>query len=229
MAGDLYLLARKKITHIQAGAIRKTIMKGIVLKTLLMVLSMVALSANAALISREFKGNDCSGYFGTGFDSCTVFINEAGERIELSPVIAKFGGDLTLSETNDTLFPSVTGDEFSFSNTTASNKTGDWSYTPGQNDPGVRYWATKAGGNFLLFWEVDDSALLSGGACDVADFYTLSCLDAAMIVSASDWTTPDDKELSHITFYDTAVIPVPAAAWFFASAIAGLLGARRQR
>ena len=99
-------------------------------------------------VSRDFSGNDCSGYFGTGFDSCTIFVNDNGERIEISPVIAKYNGDLSLSETNGTEFPSIGGTEFSFSKTTAGNKTGDWDYTPGTGDPGVRYWASKAGNNF---------------------------------------------------------------------------------
>lgn len=188
-------------------------------------------SVNAALIEREFHGNDCSGYFGTGFDSCTIFVNDMGEVIELSPVIAKYNESLSLSETNDTLFPSVDGSEYSFSNTSSQNKTGTWSYVQGAGDPGTRYWATKAGPRFLLHWEVDDSELLAGGACDVTDYYTLSCLAAAQVVSSGDWTTPRDKSLSHITFYDTSttVVPVPAAVWLFASGLIGLLGIARRR
>ncbi len=203
-------------------------MNTFILRSVVVALALVSFSASAATISREFSGNDCSGYFGTGFDSCTIFVNDNDERIELSPVIAKFGGDLVLSETNDTIFPSVDGSEFGFANTTAENKTGDWTYTQGADDPGVRYWATKAGSNFLLFWEVDDAAIASGGACDVADVYALDCLDAALVVDAASWSTPDNKELSHITFYDTAVIPVPAAVWLFGSAL-GMLGWTRRR
>ena len=201
----------------------------------LLVLALgVAVQANAATVSRSFSGNDCSGYFGQGFDSCTVFVNSGGEDIELSPVIAKYGGDLTVSETNGTVFPSIDGTEFSFSNTTTDNKTGTWTYTQGAGDPGVRYWATKAGPDFLLFWEVDDAAVAGGGACDVTDVYTLACLQEALVVTESDWTTPDNKELSHITFYDTSVtptggeIPIPAAVWLFGSGL-GLLGWMRRR
>ncbi len=185
--------------------------------------------AQSAVITRDFSGNDCSGFFGTGFDTCTIFVNDDGDDIELSPVIAKFNGDLSLDETNGTVFPSVDGSEFGFSNTTASNKTGTWSYNSGTGDPGVRYWATKAGPNFTLFWEVDDAAILSGGACDVADVYTLSCLDIAQVVSTGDWTTPSNKSLSHITFYDTGVVPVPAAVWLFGSGLLGLVGVARRR
>lgn len=188
-------------------------------------------SALSAVVSRDFSGNDCSGYFGTGFDSCTIFINSNGEKIELSPVIAKYGSDLTLSETNGTVFPSVDGTEFSFTNTTTSNKTGTWNYTPGAGDPGTRYWATKAGNNFRLFWEVQSSAVASGGACDVTDVYTLGCLNEALTTTTGDWTTPSNKSLSHITFYDTGttVVPVPAAVWLFGSGLLGLAGVARRK
>jgi len=186
------------------------------------------LQANAATVSREFQGNDCSGYFGTGFDSCTIFVNSMGERIELSPVIAKFEEDLSLDEVNNTVFPSVDGSEFSFSDPVPENVTGTWNYTPGIDDPGVRYWATKAGDSFLLFWEVDDAAVASGGVCDGSDVYVLECLDAALVVDTHSWSTPDGQELSHITFYDTAVIPVPAALWLFGSAL-GMMGWMRRK
>ncbi len=184
-----------------------------------------------SVISRDFSGNDCSGFFGTGFDSCTIFVNDNGVRIELSPVIAKYGGDLSLSETNGTVYPSIDGSEFSFSNNIApDNKTGTWDYNPGIDDPGVRFWATKAGPNFKLFWEVSDAA--AAGVCNVVDTYTLGCLNEALVVATGDWTTPDNKELSHITFYDSedpVVIPVPAAVWLFGSGLLGLVGIARRK
>lgn len=198
------------------------------LKIFLFCLFGVALQANAATVSREFSGNDCSGYFGTGFDSCAVFVFSDDKKIELSPVIAKFNEGFSLSDANGTLFPSVDGTEFNFSNTSSGNKTGTWDYTPGVDDPAVRYWSAKAGPKFLLFWEVADAAVQTGGACDVPDVYTLNCLDIALAVDTGDWTTPDNKSLSHITFYDTAVVPLPAAAWLFGSGL-GLLGWMRRK
>ena len=74
-----------------------------------------------------------------------------------------------------------------------------------------------------------DAAVAAGGACDAVDVYTLDCLAAAMIRSSGSWTTPENLELSHITFYDTAVVPIPAAVWLFGSALAGLGFTRRRR
>ena len=179
-------------------------------------------------MSREFSGNDCSGYFGTGFDSCAVFVYSGDEKIELSPVIAKFNEGFSLSDVNSTLFPSVDGTEFNFNSLSSGNKTGTWDYTAGVDDPGVRYWSAKAGPKFLLFWEVADAAVQTGGACDVPDVYTLNCLNIALAVDTGDWTTPNNKSLSHITFYDTAVVPLPAAAWLFGSGL-GLLGWMRRK
>jgi len=199
-------------------------------------------AANAVTISRDFSGNDCSGFFGSPFPACTIFVNDGGVDIELSPVIAKYDWDddgfgnheITQIETNDTVFPSVDGTEYSFSNVTTTDeaKTGDWDYSPAGADPGTRYWAVKAGDQFRLYWDVDASAIASGGACDVADLYVLGCLDAANVVTSGDWDTAGGltagKGLSHITFYDTEIIPIPAAAWLFGSAL-GLLGWMRRR
>jgi hypothetical protein len=65
-------------------------------------------TAHSATVSVLFdKENDCSGYFGSGFDSCNIFVNDAGTNIQLSPVIAKYKTNLTLDEANNTVFPSV--------------------------------------------------------------------------------------------------------------------------
>jgi len=209
----------------------------------LMLAAIVPLgAANAVTVSRDFSGNDCSGFFGSPFPACTIFVNDNGVDIELSPVIAKYDWDddgsgsnhvITQIEVNDTVFPSVDGSEYSFSNVTTGDeaKTGDWDYTPAGADPGTRYWAVKAGNQFRLYWDVDAGAVAAGGACDVADLYVLGCLDAANLVSSGDWDTAGGltagKGLSHITFYDTA-IPVPAAVWLFGSAL-GLLGWMRRK
>lgn len=203
-------------------------------------------SASAAnlVVSKIFSGNDCAGYFGKSFEACNVFINSNGTKIELSPVIAKFetvGKQQTLVgaklETNKSLYPSVDGTEWTFTNVHSDqSKTGTWTYTPGTNDPGIKYWATKAGNNFKLFWEVEKSAVASGGACSGADKYTLACLQAALLVKSGIWDTPGGKGLSHITFYNTKVphvvesVPEPttaAALGLFALSSLGLLNKKK--
>lgn len=183
-------------------------------------------AATTTTISRDFGGNDCSGFFGTGFDACTIFINDNGERIEISPVIAKWDVEEGSWETNS-LYPTIDGTEF-------SPVANPWTYTPDDAaDPYIRYWATKAGPDFRLAWTVDDSAVAAGGVCDVADIYTLDCLNAALTVNSGDWSTPGGKNLSHITFYDSeapvTVVPVPAAVWLFGSGLLGLAGIARKR
>jgi hypothetical protein len=187
------------------------------------------------VITETFSGNDCAGFFGSGFDSCTIFINEAGQKIELSPVIAKFNQDLLLEEANNTVFPSIDGSEWTFNNTGTDNSTGDWAYTPGLDDPGIRYWAEKSANQFTLFWDVDQ-ALIDNGNCStdsIDNNYTLTCLSAANVVSAGSWVTTGLKELSHLTFYDSVeptLVPEPST---FALFITGFMGAgwmiRRRR
>jgi hypothetical protein len=204
-----------------------------VAKVFLVALAGFAVQAQATTISTSFEGSDCVGVFGDTFSSCTIFVNDNGEDIALSPVIAKYedfdddGLGLIPDDINNIAFPSVDGTEFGFSNLTGGNQTGTWDYTQGADDPGVRYWVAKSADGFKLFFDVDASALDAGGACDVADIYTLACLSAANVVDSGDWTT-SGQELSHITFYDTAVVPVPAAVWLFGSGL-GLLGWLRRK
>ena len=197
--------------------------------------AVAAAPLQAATVSRDFAGNDCSGFFGQGFDACTIFINEAGERIEISPVIAKYEvddlGAVTTIELNESLYPSIDGSEFTISYDTDTS-SGSWTYDGTAPDPFVRYWATKAGNAFTMFWTVADSAVATGGVCDVADVYTLDCLNQALTVNSGDWSTPGGRALSHITFYDSedpVVVPVPAAAWLFGSGLLGLVGIARRR
>ena len=206
------------------------------------IVSVAASDASANLITHQIAGNDCSGFFGTGFEACTIFAeDEAGNDVELSPVIAKYDfdddGNLEKTETNS-LYPSIDGSEFSW--TGADGTSGTWTYTPDDaNDPGVRYWVAKGGPVFLLHWVVDNDAVAAGGACENPSFFNLACLEEALVVEEGTWSTPLRTSsarfgLSHLTFYDTAVPPtdVPEPATLGLLGI-GLLGAgywaRRRR
>ena len=187
-------------------------------------------AAAVTIMTSGFGENDCSGFFGQGFGSCQI----VGDTT-LSPVIAKFNASLGVSEIN-ALFPSVTGGEWSFSNTSAGNASGDWSYAPGTDDPGIRFWAAKAGNDFKLFWEVSDAD--AAGACAGQGNYgdtglIGACLDAALVVTSGSWTTPGSKDLSHLTFYDTAPpptrMPEPGTIGLLGLGLLGIGMARRRR
>jgi|SRR5687768_4973220 len=153
------------------------------------------LAAAAALLSlptvasadfiATIAGNDCAGVFGQPFGDCAIPFQYDPNQ---SPVIIQFGvGDdgFFTSGINTNLFPSIDGSEFSFSGTDPS---GTWTYTPGEDDPGINFFVAKGGPNFNLF----------------------SNLGA---VNTDTWSTPinpnNDRPfgLSHLTFYDTGTVP----------------------
>jgi len=165
--------------------------------------------------------NDCSGYFGSGFENCMI----SYDGTDVSPVIIKFGVD-EAGAINSSLFPSVTGDEWDFDTDPPDLTPGEWTYTPGEDDPGIRFWAAKAANSFNLFWDVDQ-ADLDAGVCDTIN--SLECLLAANTVTSGEWSTPGGQGLSHLTFYDSiSEIPVPAAFWLFGTALIGFIGFSRR-
>ncbi len=206
--------------------------KGVLLSSMFMAASLVSGNAMSVTVSQYFDGvNDCAGYFGDSFDACQIFIMDDGQRIELSPVIAKYDynddGSISGIETNDAVFPTVSGGEF-----TIDVSGGSWAYAPDDlDDPGVRFWSAKGGNGFNLFWEVDAAELEMGGAC-YGGTYTLECMSAAMIVDAGDFLTPDGKGLSHLVFYDSEnpqIVPLPASIWLMGAGLIGLAGVARRK
>ena len=151
--------------------------------------------------------SDCAGDFGQPFSDCSV-TGPTGTKF--SPIIAKTEDGGGNWEINTTLFPTVTGTEFSLTDTDGGATffgTGSWTYTPTGADPAVRYWVAKSSTEFNLFWNVS-SADATGAAC--ATIYSDTCLAAALAVTTGTWITPltqqgAPRDLSHISFYDTAV------------------------
>lgn len=197
----------------------------------LTALGLLSVPANAATVSTHLAGNDCAGVFNgsqPGFKNCVIAI----DGIVLSPVIAKYevddAGAVTNIAINDNSYPSIDGSEFGISYVDGGTSSGSWSYNGTAPDPNVKFWSAKAGNGFNLFWNVDDSEVLDGGACKSSTF-NLACLLAAQHTTSGDWHTPGNKSLSHITFYNSGVVPVPAAVWLFGSGLLGLVGVARRR
>jgi hypothetical protein len=189
--------------------------------------TLAASPAQAAnLVSGFVAGNDCSGLFGTGFENCEV--ND-------SPVIAKFKGNPTegLEDVNNGDYPTIDGDEWTFTGN-GDFKTGSWQYNPDDgNDPGIRYWAAKAGNGFNFFYMIDGDA----ATCSAANVLTVACLNQAQTVTSGEWFTPGGKGLSHLTFYNTGDhggggsqdIPEPAAMAGLMAVGAGIVLNRRKK
>lgn len=204
-------------------------------------------TVSARLGDKDSGRNDCAGFFNppgtSGFNACNVWIDNNGEPILLSPVIAKIGvdnngtkGDPTddffkPTKYNTHTYPSLGAGEFSA--TGPQGSSGNFTYSPTGADPLMKYWAVKAGPSFLLSWQVNDATNCTGTASDAGNF-NLACLNAAVAFSGTmNWTTGNGKQISHITIYDTEparVIPIPAALPLFLTALAGAgLLARRRR
>ena len=172
-------------------------------------------TASAAIVqisSEDLPGkpnNDCSGFFGSGFSNCDIG-NPLSETV--SDSIIKFDDGLGVSEISDNYNATVDGSEFSFSELGNSNGTGTWSYAPTGDDPGIRFWAAKAGPGFNLFFETDNL----GGVCNSGSEFTLDCLNSALPLTGGEWETPfnnkgEPRGLSHLTFYngDGTIVPPP--------------------
>lgn len=172
--------------------------------------SFATMTSTERVITHHFNGdNDCNNaYFqdpgNKSFDTCKVAIGEFGvDKVYLADVIAKF-------DTNSSSNPDYTesskysahidSSDWGFGDGTKlseDNKSGSWSYTGGY--PGIRFWTAKVGNGFNLFWIVDDNDE-ANAACS-PETYTLDCLNLAKTVTTGSWVTPNNKGLSHLTFF----------------------------
>ncbi len=160
----------------------------------------------ANLVWGTQSGNDCSGFFGQGFENCEV---------NGSPVIAKVDYEDTGAEWEiNSMFPTITGIEWTFDDDGAAS--GTWTYTKNDPaDPDIRYWVAKGGNGFNLFYHIADDA--DAAACMGANAFSSECLQQAIVSTTGEWFTPvnpnNDRNfgLSHLTFYDTKEsVPEPA-------------------
>lgn len=152
-----------------------------------MWLSMTGRASADSVLIATLAGNDCSGLFGQSFTSCVIPSQYDPDN---TPVIIKFNANGTVSEINSGLFPTISGNEFSF--TFDGNGGGSWTYAGGLNDPSslVSFMVAKGGPNFNLF---------------------------AVTGNSGSFSTPINPAngqpygLSHLTFYEgaTDVAPVP--------------------
>jgi len=151
--------------------------------------------------------NDCAGDLG----------NPPNCSVNGSPLVAKYNWDEGEYEFIEGGFDSIDGSEFDLS--TGDAGTGTWVYNPGDDDPAVRYWSVKAGNGYIIYWL---TAAEDGG------------IDDAVVVPTGvelPWITPDEKDLSHISFYDSGavVVPEPGTLVLLGLGLLGIALGRRLR
>jgi len=167
--------------------------------------SLLSAPAQAALLA-TIDGNDCPNVFGDGgFSTCKI--PELYDPKQ-SPVIAKYDFDTKQWDFNLALFPNLSAANFTWVLGDSEGKTGTWTYIPGAGDPLVTFYVAKASNKFNLYSNDGDP-------------------------NSGIWATPENKGISHLTWYDTgdesSVVPLPAAAWLLLSGLLGLgaLGRRK--
>ncbi|MBS0480166.1 MAG: PEP-CTERM sorting domain-containing protein [Proteobacteria bacterium] len=137
----------------------------------------------------QFSGNECGGP--GGFSNCYAYQNgttSQGQNGGGSPTIFKKNSDG--STDISTLFPTITGAEFTVTYTAASNQL-SFTYTPGSGDPVIHYVAINQANYTYLYY---DSAPIFNGTITLNTLF------------------PNNPGWSHITFFDTGTPAVPEPA-----------------
>jgi hypothetical protein len=168
-------------------------------------------SANAAFIE-AYEGNDCAGVFGKNFPNCTAPAAPDKGVPNDTPIIIKFNfndeGSLEVVEKNPA-FGTIDGSEFTFDFGDDDNTgTGTWTYTQGAGDPEITAFTAKGGNGFNYFSTMGD--------------YT----DVAYLTPNNASGKP--AGLSHLSFYDTGVVPEPGTLALLGLGLLGV-GASRRR
>jgi len=170
------------------------------------VLSAAPASAAVVLVD-VYDGTDCGGQ--GGFENCFAFPGgtQQGSVEGGSPTIFKIGSDG--EESFNSLFPSITGDEFDV-DYTADGNIWSFTYTQGVDDPIIRYFTVKQGDMFALFTD-DGGAAITTATLDLDDYF-------------------DSPGWSHATFFDTGTPAIPEpATWAMLLIGFGAVGASMRR
>jgi len=233
------------------------------IKALTLGLSLViSCAVNAELtqvsVLIEPTSNDCGNnkYFDdpngdiNGFSNCRIFVANGNELAYLSDVIIKFGGNDdnfdSSHEISSNYTDSIHPNDFSLTFDDNTNTSGSWVYNNNVfKYPDIRFWTAKAGNDFLLFWMVNSAAIPdSCMAGSNNSNLSYACMSLAESVTTGTWTTPENKGLSHITFFgglcsendinfdtncgDTPQdVPEPATFMLFALALLGIAARRK--